>query len=71
MTEVILEGYYTDETAKNLVEKMQGKTFMNFNITYSGGVNCSIVVSTEREDTSKEELLGMFVYCGLNLLADS
>lgn len=49
-----IEGYFTEEQAKKIKEKMQGKTYLKFNVDYSNEAgNCAIVVTTDNYDENE------------------
>ncbi|MDR0300631.1 MAG: hypothetical protein LBI13_11235 [Streptococcaceae bacterium] len=70
MTTYKIEGLFSTEKAKEIKEKLDGKTFMNFRIEYGGygTMNQTITVSTDRPDTSKKELRDMFIWVALEAL---
>lgn len=56
MKEIIIPGYFTENQAKTLVKALEGKTIMNFRVTYGNACgNCTVTVSTDYK-TSKKEL---------------
>ena len=69
-TQVMIDGYFSMQDCEKLKEKLSGKTYMQFEISYSNYAgNCNLIVSTSREDTDKKELLEMFVWYALSELA--
>lgn len=71
MSEVIISGYYTENQCKKIKEKMQGKSFFNFDISYSNSAgNCSLIVRTDIEKYSSDKLKEMFVYCCISELTN-
>lgn len=71
MIEVIMGGYYTERQCEKIKEKMQGKTFFNFDITYSNNAgNCSLIVKSDIIGYTSEELKEMFVFCCISELAE-
>jgi len=72
MTAITLSelGYFSDNEVARIKEKLQGKSFMKFEIS-SGGIgtmNQVLTVTTDRPDTSEEELKGMFLHMALSEL---
>ena len=72
MTTITLSelGYFSKNQVNRIKEKLEGKTFMKFEIS-SGGIgtmNQVLTVSTNRPDTPEEELRGMFLNVALNEL---
>lgn len=68
MKEIIIPGFFPASTCKKIKDKMDGKTFMNFEVFFSNCCgNCSLIVRGEAE--SEQELQEMFFHCALNLLA--
>lgn len=64
-------GYYTERQCEKIKEKMQGKTFFNFDITYSNNSgNCSLIVKSDIIGYTSEELKEMFVFCCISELAE-
>lgn len=64
-------GYYTERQCEKIKEKMQGKTFFNFDITYSNNAgNCSLIVKSDIIGYTSEELKEMFVFCCISELAE-
>ena len=61
-------GYFDESTCKAIKEEMDGKTFMNFNVTYSNCAgNCTLIIETDYEDT-EAEIKAMFLNCALGLI---
>lgn len=72
ITEVIFDGYFTKDICEKLKEKLSGKTYMQFEISYSNYCgNCNLCVSTRRPRTSKRELKEHFIYYALSKLAEA
>lgn len=70
-TQVLMEGYFSEKVCERIKEIMSGMTYYDFIIDYSNQAgNCTLIVATNREGTTKEELKEMFVYCCINELAD-
>lgn len=48
-------GYFTEGECKAIKENLQGKTYMNFDITWSNRAgNCTLIVKTDYDDTESE-----------------
>ena len=63
MTTIELGNIGNKEQAEKLISKLQGKTYMNFIVDY--GVyagNYPVTVSTERAETTEEELKSMVLF---------
>jgi hypothetical protein len=53
-------GFFTEGQCKRIKEKLQGKTYMDFDITWSNEAgNCTLIVRTEYDGTF-EEIKSMF-----------
>ncbi len=58
-------GYFQERECQAIKEEMQGKTYMNFDITwcnYAG--NCTLVVKTDYED-KPQNIKNFFLNCSL------
>ena len=65
-----IEGFFSKSQCERIKEIMQGKTFYNFNIQYGGCCgNNTLLVSSEIEGHTAEELKEMFIYSCLTELA--
>lgn len=56
MKEYVFEelGYFTPSTVEKIKEIMNGKTFMNFKVSYSSYAgNCTLIVKTDYDDTEE------------------
>lgn len=56
-------GYLQDRDVEAIKARMQGRSYMHFDIrasNYAG--NHTLVVSTTRPDTTEDELTGMFLF---------
>ena len=63
MTTVELGNIGTEKQAKRIYEKLNGKTFFNFIVSYSSEAgNWPVSISTERSKTSKKELTNMILF---------
>lgn len=61
-------GYFTKSACEKIKEKMQGKTYMNFEITYSNFAgNCTLIIQTDYE-AEPREIKNFFLNCALNQL---
>lgn len=63
MIEIIFEelGYFSESTMKKIQNKVNGKTFMNFQVTYSNQAgNCTLIVKTDYQCASKESIKNFF-----------
>jgi hypothetical protein len=63
MTTIELGNIGTKEQAQKLISVLQGQTYMNFIVDY--GVyagNYPVTVSTERHETTEEELKDMVLF---------
>ena len=62
-------GYFTEGTCLKLHEKLEGKTYMRFHITWSNlAGNCVLIVETNYKDTAKH-IKQFFLACALTILA--
>lgn len=63
MTTIELGNIGSEEQAKRIFEKLNGRTYMNFMVGYAPACgNWPVSVSTEREDTTEEELTSMVLF---------
>lgn len=65
MKEYIFEelGYFCEPDCKKIQEAMNGKTYMNFQVSYSNyASNCTLIVRTDYEDT-EEHIKNFFLHC--------
>lgn len=71
MTSVEISGLFRVKQCEQIKKIMQGKTFLNFDIQYGGygEHNQTIIVSSNAEDCTAEELKVMFFYACLVELA--
>lgn len=68
MKEIIIPGYFSATVCEKIKAKMDGKTFMNFEVSFSNCCgNCSLIVRGEAD--TEQELQEMFIHCALNMLA--
>lgn len=70
MIQTIIDGYFTKNQAEKIKEKMQGKTFFNFNIEIANCAgNCTLIVESNNTNYTDDELKEMFYFCCLGELA--
>ena len=71
MLQTYIDGYFTEKECQAIKAKMQGKTFFNFEISYSNlGGNCNLIVSSNNENGyTRHELKEMFIYACMAELA--
>ena len=64
MTTYVFDAYFSDRTANAIKEKMTGKTYLKFKIEV-GHIACNytIIISTDYEGATVDELRDMFTYC--------
>ena len=63
-------GYFTESQCEMLKEKLDGNTYMNFEIGYSNQAgNCTLIVRTDYQDT-EQEIKNFFLSCVVNTLAN-
>lgn len=61
-------GYFDSETLQRVKAKMDGKSYMDFEITWSGvGPNCVLIIKTPCKYT-KKHVKEFFMWCVLNRL---
>lgn len=64
MKEIVLNelGYFSERECKAIKEEMQGKTLLDFDISWSkcGVANCILIVRTD-EDVEEEEMKDKFM----------
>ena len=71
MIETFIDGYFSKEQCEAIKAKMQGKTFFNFDISYSNEAgNCTLIVRSNNTNYTPEELKDMFIYACISELAD-
>lgn len=59
-------GCFTKSACERIKQKMQGKTFMNFDIGYGNfSGNCTLIIRTDY-DAEPEEIKNFFLNCALN-----
>jgi len=72
MLQTYIDGYFTEKQCKAIQEKMQGKTFFNFDIKYSNEAgNCTLIVSSDNtNDYTPQKLKEMFICACISELAE-
>lgn len=71
MIETFIDGYFSKEQCEAIKVKMKGKTFFNFDISYSNKAgNCTLIVRSNNTNYTPEELKDMFIYACISELAD-
>ena len=68
MAKYEIDGYFNTEQCKKIKDKMQGKTFMKFDIQYGGIAGNNQLIVMSNSDYNDEELKEMFVHYALNQL---
>jgi len=63
-----IEGYFSTRQCGKIKEKLQGKTYMNFNIECGGVAGNNEIVVTSNYDGTNEDLKEMFIHYVLNCL---
>lgn len=59
-------GYFTEGDCEEIKKKMQGKTYMNFDITYSNFAgNCILIIRTDYEE-EPQKIKNFFLNCALS-----
>lgn len=73
MLQTTIEGYFTQKQCESIKSKMQGKTFFNFDISYSNFAgNCTLIVKSDNdEEYTSQDLKEMFIHCCLSQLSES
>lgn len=71
MTSFEISGLFSVKQCENIKKIVQGKTFLNFDIQHGGcgEQNHTIIVSSNAEDCTVEELKSLFFYVCLTELA--
>lgn len=58
-------GFFTKDSCERIKKAMEGRTFMNFKISWSNCAgNCTLIVATDYEDT-EEHIKQFFLYAAL------
>ena len=59
-------GYFTKSECEAIKKAMDGKTYMNFKVSFSNCAgNCTLIVKTDYEDT-ESEIKNFFIACALS-----
>lgn len=70
MIETIIDGYFTQYQCEQIIKKMQGKSFLRFEISYSNNAgDCTLIVRSNTPGYMPQELKNMFIYCCIGELA--
>lgn len=70
MLQTTIDGYFTQKDCEKIKAKMQGKTFFNFDISYSNCAgNCTLIIESDTQFyLNPQQLKDMFIYaCILEL----
>ena len=63
MTTIELGNIGSKEQAEKIVKKLSGKTYYNFQVSYSPDAgNYPVIVSTDYKDADKEEFQSMLMF---------
>ncbi len=58
-------GYFTKDSCERIKKAMEGRTYMNFHISWSNCAgNCTLIVATDYNDT-EEHIKQFFLYAAL------
>lgn len=61
-------GFFTKDSCERIKKAMDGRTFMNFKISWSNCAgNCTLIVATDYNDT-EEHIKSFFLYAALTEL---
>jgi hypothetical protein len=61
-------GFFTKDTCERIKKAMDGRTFMNFKISWSNCAgNCTLIVATDYNDT-EEHIKQFFLFAALSEL---
>ena len=71
MKQYVFENcYFTENVCLKVKEKLEGKTYMHFHITWSNCAgNCTLIIETDYKDTPRR-IKDFFLYCAISYLAD-
>lgn len=59
-------GFFGEQTLRKIKEKMDGTTYMNFNVRWSNCAgNCNLIVTTDY-DAPEQEVKNFFLHCALS-----
>lgn len=60
-TQITISGWYTEEVCQRIQDRLNGKSYLEFQITYSNeNGNCAIIVSSDQPHTTRQELGELF-----------
>ncbi len=63
-------GYFTEKECENIKNALDGKTYMHFSIKWLNCAgNCILIVRTDYEDTTEENIKRFFLHVALSELA--
>ena len=72
MIETIIYGYFTKEQCEQIIKKMQGKSLLRFEISYSNNAgDCTLIVRSNTPGYTSQELKKIFIYCCISELANN
>lgn len=63
-----IEGYFSNSQAEKIKQKLQGKTYMNFNVEYGGMAGNNTIIITSNEAESDEDLKDFVIFYVLTLI---
>lgn len=64
-------GYFAERDCKAFKNALEGSTFMNFHISWSNWAgNCTLIVRTDYEETTEDDMKNFFLFAALNKLSD-
>ena len=63
-----IEGYFSNNQVERIKQKLQGKTYMNFNVEYGGIADNNTIIVTSDEAESDEDLKEFVIFYILTLL---
>ena len=67
MAKYEIDGYFNNKQCERIKEKVQGKTYLNFNVEYGGiAGNNTMIITSNIEGCSDKELETMFIFYALN-----
>ncbi len=71
MLQTTIDGYFSERDCESIKAKMQGKSFFNFDISYSNQAgNCTLIISSDNTNGyTPQELKDHFIWCCIFLLA--
>lgn len=61
-----LPGFYSTKQCQRIKEKLQGRTFMNFDVQYGGVAGNNSILITSNEECDEKELQHMIMFFILN-----